>query len=89
MEVFDSKFSLKKPYGRIEEHIKGWDHGEVVTPCGIVSVYAQGDDENFYMTRLDFAHNNVQYSRSFHGKRYSHRGIVTKANQFAKHIVGI
>ena len=85
MEIYNDSFSLKKPFGRIKEHLKGWTYGEVVTPNGIVSVYAQAN--NFYLTRLDFVFKNRLYIRSFK-RRYSHRGIITKANLFTKEIVG-
>lgn len=83
MEITNDHVSIGKGFGRIRHNQFGWLDGEVVTPHGIVSVYAQGDNENFSMTRLDFAHRGFLYMRTF-DKRYTSRGIVTKAKQFAK-----
>lgn len=84
--MYEDSMSIRKPFGRLHNNESGWTDGEVVTPYGIVSVYAQGDKENWHLTRLDFAHKNRMYIRSFR-KRYTHRGIVTKANRFAQEIV--
>ena len=86
MKVSDDRVSTgKRGFGRTENN-GGWIDGEVVTPFGIVSVYAQGDDEHLFYTRLDFAHKGTLYVRKFDGKRYSPRGLVTKAYEFAKGI---
>lgn len=82
----DSMSLARRGYGRINVHKDGWTDGEVVTPFGIVSVYAQGDDENRPHTRLDFAWDGRLYMRNFDGRRYSPRGLVTKAMQFASEI---
>ena len=82
----DSMSLARRGYGRIEVRKDGWTDGEVVTPFGIVSVYAQGDAENQPHTRLDFAWNGRLYMRNFDGVRYSPRGLVTKAMQFASEI---
>ena len=85
MKYLDDKVSAKKPFGRMRRNPDGWTDGEVVTPNGIVSVYAQ-DDEKFHLTRLDFAYEGTLYMRSW-DKRYSPRGIVTKAYQFTQDII--
>lgn len=59
--------------------------GDVLTPLGIVSVYAQGKPNQF--TRLDFAFNGRLYYRTWK-TTFSKRGLVAKANQFAAHITG-
>lgn len=87
MQIHNDSFSCKKPFGRVRIVKEGWTDGDVVTPSGIVGVYAQGDKENYHMTRLDFVFNGKWHIRCFHGKRYSPRGLVTKANQFASEIV--
>ena len=74
MEVFD--YSMKVPkqgFSRTEER-DGWTDGEIVTPWGIVSVYAQGDDEYTHHTRLDFVHGGRLHIRNFSGKRYTDSG---------------
>lgn len=87
MKQFDDSMSLeKRGYGRIEVRKEGWTDGEVLTPFGIVTVYAQGDAENVPHTRLDFVWNGRLYMRNFGDKRYSPRGIVTKAMKFAAEI---
>jgi hypothetical protein len=59
---------------------------EVVTPLGIVSVYVQRQPA---YTRLDFVHHGWMYMRTYFGKEYSVRGIVTKSHDFAKEITRI
>ena len=86
MKIFDDSMKVQKDgFSRTEDR-GGWTDGEIVTPWGIVSVYAQGDAENANHTRLDFVHAGRLHMRNFHGKRYSRRGIKTKAMQFAKEI---
>lgn len=85
--MYEYGYSIGKGRGRVSERKEGWTEGDVVTPHGIVSVYAQGDDKNVFITRLDFAWKGRMHIRSFQGKRYSPRGIVTKAKAFAKEIV--
>ena len=94
MKFNDDSFSLgNKPFGRIEtRRLYGddpdvtYEIGDVITPRGVVSIYAQGDNLSFYTTQLQFAYENRLYSRVFE-KRYSPRGIVTKANQFTKDVI--
>lgn len=87
MKIFDQNFKVeKRGYSRIEERREGWTDGEVITPWGVVSVYAQGDDTHAHHTRLDFVFAGRQWIRDFSGKRYSTRGLKTKAMQFAKEI---
>lgn len=63
-----------------------WINGEVATPYGFVSVYAQSPDDgrNVY-TRFDFIHKATLYMRYFK-RTFSERGTTTKARQFAKEI---
>ena len=89
MEIDDSSFSIGNGFSRIEIRHEGWTDGEVVTPHGIVSIYAQGDKKYDCHTRLDFAHNGRFFVRFFSGKRYSKRGIVTKAKEFAREIINL
>ena len=86
MKQHDDSMQLgKRGYGRIDT-TKGYADGEVLTPFGIVSVYAQGDQQNAPHTRLHFVWYGRLHMRSFSGKRYSPRGIVTKAMEFAREI---
>lgn len=87
MEIFDVSWKVeKRGTNRTVERRELWLDGCVATPWGYVICYAQGDDENFHHTRLDFIHGGRVYCRNFNGKRYSVRGIKTKAVQFAKEI---
>lgn len=87
MKQFDDSISLqKRGYGRVEVRKEGWMDGDVLTPYGIVTVYAQGDAENVPHTKLDFVWRGRLHIRNFNGKRYSARGIVTKAMEFATEI---
>lgn len=86
MEFFDDSMKVQKDgFSRTEDR-ENWTDGEVVTPWGIVSVYAQGDENTTKHTRLDFVWGGRLHMRNFSGKRYSKRGIKTKAMQFAKDI---
>lgn len=87
MKQFDDSMSLqKRGYGRVVVRREGWTDGEVLTPYGIVTVYAQGDAENSPHTRLDFVWDGRLYMRNFDGKRYTARALVTKAMEFATEI---
>lgn len=89
MKVHDDSMAVgRKGFSRLMTMKEGWTDGDVVTPWGIVSVYAQGDDRYRHHTRLDIVHNGRLYMRDFHGKRYSPRGLVMKAMQFAREIAG-
>lgn len=85
--VFNDSIKVNKNgFSRTEERKEGWMDGEVATPWGFVSIYAQGDDTHSHVTRLDFIHNGRQYIRTFSGKRFTKHGVKTKAMQFAKEI---
>ena len=84
--MYEYNLSIGRGWGNITTRKEGWTEGTVTTPHGLVSVYAQGDEENVYITMLDFAWKGRMHVRSFQGKRYSPRGIVTKAKVFAKEI---
>lgn len=87
MEVYDYNYSIGRGFGSTNTYKEGWMDGEVYTPHGIVIVYAQGDKNiSPFVTTLRLMNKGVVYVRSFGGKRYSSRGIVTKAKQFAKEI---
>ena len=86
---YDDSFAVGKGWGG--SHIElnkeyNYLDGDVITPQGIVLVYAQGDKEAFHASRLDFVWRGRYYVRNFE-KRYTPRGLVTKAKQFAKEIV--
>jgi hypothetical protein len=87
MTILDDDYSVEKTgFSRTEERREGWLDGEVATPWGFVVCYAQGDKNNVNHTRLDFIHDGRLYTRSFLNKRFTQRGIKTKAMQFAKEI---
>ncbi len=87
-KVFDDTMAIGRSYGCTENrNDNAWTDGTVVTNHGIVSVYAQGGDESFHYTRLDFAWKGRLYMRNFKNKRYSRRGLVTIATKFAAEIV--
>lgn len=86
-KTFDESSSVLRPRGG---HIQSIKHGSgnyltgyVVTEYGIVGIYAQGDAESFRLTILNFCLNGRNHHRTFRGKRYSRRGIVSVANRFA------
>jgi hypothetical protein len=87
MKIIDANWVVgKQGYNRTEERREGWLDGEVATPWGFVVCYAQGSEKHRHHTRLDFIHNGRLYSRNFSGKRFTKRGIKTKAMKFAKEI---
>ena len=65
---------------RIEE--RSYLKGTVTTPHGIVGCYAQGDLKCYSSSHLDFVFEGFHYTRRFK-KRYTARGLHTKAMQFA------
>lgn len=77
----------KRGYNRTTDRVDGWTDGDVITPWGFVCVYAQGDDKHHHCTWLHFIHNGYMYTRQFNNKRYTKRGIKTKAFEFAKEVV--
>jgi len=85
MKVYDRDWKLDDTISWIRD-LEDWTEGAIATQYGIVAVYTQGDARFEYSSRLDFVHNARLYTRSFKGKRYSHRGLVTKAKEFARHV---
>ena len=59
--------------------------GTVTTPHGIVHCYAQGDLEHYKRSQLWFVIEGFRYMRWFK-KRYTARGLHTKAMQFAREV---
>ena len=86
MKIIDDDVSILPHHANLETRKKGWDEGSVYVPQGIIEVYAQGDEDNFYCTMLRFVYNGRLHIRTIHGKRYSHRGIVTLAKRYAHEI---
>ena len=62
-----------------------YNDGCVVTPYGIVSVYAQGGGNSFPHTRLDFGLGGRLYMEQ-RNVRLTKRGLATAAKRFAKRI---
>lgn len=88
VEYYDHEMRVEpRGFNRSKELKEGWTEGDVVTPFGIVSVYAQGDDIHSHITRLDFVFNGRLHLRTYR-KRYTVRGIKTKAYEFAKEVAG-
>jgi len=87
MRIDEYDYKVNNNFGNhTEERKGGWLDGEVSTPWGYVICYAQGSEHEFHCSTLRFIHNGRCYVRNFHGKRYTTRGIKTKAMQFAKEI---
>ena len=89
MQINNRIFTFSRPFSKIVSRKEGWVEGCVVTRHGIVSVYAQGSEGYDHYTRLDFAAAGKWYIREIRGKRYSVRGIVTKAKEFAAEIAAM
>ena len=88
MEIRDDGIAVGKGWGDVL-HNAAYDYhyGTVVTPHGIVIVYAQGDGNAYnHFSALDFVHGGRWHSRAFDGKRYTPRGLARKAKQFAREI---
>jgi hypothetical protein len=86
--IYDDSMSISRPDGRrVSVHKEGWTDGEVMTPHGFVTVYAQGDENNTYHSRLDFIWQGRLYMRNFQKRRLTPRGLVTAAARFADEIV--
>lgn len=82
----DDCISLRAPFGRISSQSPAsggsWEDGEVLTPYGIVSVYAEGSH-----SRLDFCYGGKLYMRNY-PKRLTKRGMTMLAGRMAKEIAG-
>lgn len=72
-------------HGRSDQGVT-WDNGEVFTPYGIVSVYAQGDDLVSEHTHMDFIHKGRVYHRTWVRIRLTARGMTRAATCFAREI---
>jgi len=87
MKTYQYHYSLSRPCSCIRTHRlndgETYDEGIVETKYGSVSVYMQGDDKYNKISRMDINVNGIVFVKQF-DKRYTKRGIVTKANQFAK-----
>ena len=86
MKIEEYDFSIMPHISWVYENKNGFTDGCVATPHGIVKVYAQGGGKNFYVTNLNYVIGGRLFVRQFRGKRYSPRGIATKAKQFAKEV---
>ena len=86
MEYYDDCLTVRGGVGRIRvERFSGGStylDGTVLTDHGIVEVLAQGDEDNFCLTRLDFVKDGKLYIRSWK-KRYARQYICTLAKRFA------
>jgi hypothetical protein len=89
MKITEYAYKQSTCYGNLERHKGEYDftHGTVTTPHGIVDCYAQGNDKERHSTWLRFVYQGYVYHRAFSGKRYTHRGIVTKARQFVNEVI--
>ena len=59
--------------------------GTITTPYGIVDCYAQGGLYVFEYSYLWFVYGGFRHTRRFN-KRYTARGLHTKAMQFAREV---
>jgi len=88
MEISEDSFSIPKAgWSSLRNHEGAWTGGTVTTRHGTASVYAQGDAETMFYSRVTFAYRGRFYSRGFRGKRYKPRALVTKAKQLMQDIV--
>lgn len=81
--------TIQRPYGvfHSQETASGnYTTGRVGTPLGFVSVYWE-DGRNEH-TRFDFIFNRRLFYRTIYA-RFTERGVITKANQFAKEIASL
>lgn len=79
--------SNQRPFGRFHNHdtaIGFYMTGVVGSPLGFVTVYAEnGRNEH---TRFDFIHNRRLYMQTIYA-RFTERGVIAKAYQFARKVV--
>lgn len=85
--IDDSMALTGRCLNRASKDPRGWTDGHVVTPRGIVAVYAQGGDGHVNHTRLDFAWKGRLYMREMPKVRLSSRGMVSAARRFAQEVV--
>ncbi len=82
--IFEDSISCRSSFGRIDTERtttgESWDKGTVLTPQGIVSVYAADG-----ITRLDFCHDGRLHMRTYR-KRLTKRGMTIVAGRMAKEI---
>ncbi len=90
INTWDMKIS--NSFSHIREHKfkddESYLEGNVVTPHGIVEVYAQGNKNISFVTSLHAVHNGRYYAKTFDKKRYSRTYMVTLANRFMKELIG-
>lgn len=87
MKIINDGWRVGRGWSNIDHnHEYDYDTGVVVTPHGIVSVYAQGSDKYIHTSWIGFAFHGRWHCRRFHGKRYTPRGLARKARQFAREI---
>lgn len=88
MKLFNDSYSIKPHISLIRARNRGDEtylDGYVWTEFGAVGVYSQGSDKSVRASHLQFAYKGRVYVRRFN-KRFSERGLVTKAKEFAKEI---
>jgi len=89
MKKYDYYCSVGRGYSDIRDLDKNESYsGFVYTSWGIVEVYGQGDKLAMIpcSTFLRIIKDGIVYNRNFTNKKYSKRGVVTKAKQFAREI---
>ena len=81
MKVHNYSHGLGHGWSRVKNNAKyGFNSGAVATQYGIVEILTQED-----FTSLEYAANGRMHVKTF-DKRYTLRGVVTKAKRFAKEI---
>lgn len=83
-EYTDDSFAISKAgFTRWSCHDPKYDYesGELVTREGSVTMYMQGGDVRSRFTQINFSYGGRLHMRTYR-KRYTRRGVVTKAKQF-------
>ena len=83
IKIQEYDYSIGNGYSSVRDRKEGWTEGNVLTPQGIVTVYAQGDKNEFHHTSLEMVVDGRVYHRQWN-KRYTKRGIARKAREFAR-----
>ena len=86
LKIVNRSWAVGRGYGCIMNVDGTYLKGVVFTKKGIVTVYSQCDRKNASMSRMDMVVNGRTYSRRFN-RRYSKRGLVTKAKEFSSEVI--
>ena len=84
VRIHDDSFAVNRSYSVIWDRDDNYSEGTIVTAVGIVKVRSQSGRNTY--TRLDFVWLGRHYIRRYN-TRYTHRGLVRKANRFIIDII--